>query len=180
MKKVLKILAYLCCIILGIFYVVIIYLGINAKNTTSTEYRLFFIEDKLKYYPINDALSYNLGDEIDYSNMNDTSTYLDSLRIGNRSITIEEDGALYIDGENARIFFKGIEKKDLTLELALGQIEDYESINVYINDNEIYKFTQEQDYALYEIKKEYIGDDGLIELKLDSTDKVKLNKIKIY
>lgn len=121
-KKNIKTAAVICAVVLYIAALILI-------PIFSTEYQLFYVEEKLTEWPGNGGLAYSAGDTIYLDNSHKEAT---NFRKGN-GWGDREDGFSWSVGTLSELYFSFTEARDYILVIEVGEkmCSDYE---VYAND----------------------------------------------
>ena len=162
-----KIICYGISIFLVILYASLIYDGINLEDRVSLEYKMFYVDKILKFWPGEDGLSYNLGDILKFGT--DIPIEEQVARIGRTGWGCRENGYM-VYGEGAKIYFTKIPQKDLILRFKIISLLNAHPIQMFANDTkigEISSYTNDGWYSFY-INKDSIGRDGFLEIEFNS------------
>lgn len=175
-----KTLCYIASFALIILYVWIIFEGTNIDDKVSLEYKMFYVDKVLAFWPGENGLDYELGDVIKCGIKIPIENRV--LRIS-RTGWVKYMGSYKAYGEDAKIYFSGLPKKDLTLNLKVFNEYENNEIEIFANGVSIGEFSPilQDSWNSMIISKELIDESGFLEigLVLDDTNCIELKELVI-
>ncbi len=163
-KLAFKVLAYLLCAALMIFYLVIFF----SKPNVSIEYRLYYIDDVLMDWVGDGGLDYKLGTPINFGTENND---LNARRKG-RGWDTSSANYVSVIKNDAPLFFTFDASNDLICTIKFGET-NINSYNIKANATTVLNAAKQKNGSVsFEIDKSLISEDRLLTLsfEMDTTD----------
>lgn len=170
-----RIFLYIGTIFVGLFYIYVLYLGVNPD--VSIEYQKYFIEQELTHWPGDGGLSLNLGEEYNmYPSKEGEFDYYKGLGDGWGEMT--EKGWYTQDGISELMFTNLSKDKDeYIISFKINDMPNETIMRVLINDIEIERINNDTNIWQYRIRYDQLKEYN--KLTLISSHEFQLNSFVI-